>query len=108
MQVAGRTIALDKEGYLKHLEDWDQQVANALADTEGLALSDSHWELIHAIRGFYEEFGLSPAMRPLVGYVKRTLGPEKGNSMYLLKHFPDSPAKRLSKIAGLPRPENCL
>lgn len=101
-------IPTDKEGYLKQLSDWSPAVAEALANAEGISLNKSHWELIETIRQFYEEFGLSPAMRPLVKYVKQQLGADKGNSMYLLKHFPDSPAKRLSKIAGLPRPENCL
>ncbi|MCZ6459336.1 MAG: TusE/DsrC/DsvC family sulfur relay protein, partial [Gammaproteobacteria bacterium] len=36
------------------------------------------------------------------------LGAEKGTSIYLLKLFPGSPAKLLAKIAGLPRPTNCL
>jgi tRNA 2-thiouridine synthesizing protein E len=47
-------------------------------------------------------------MRPLVKYIGQRLGKEKGNSIYLLQLFPGSPAKLASKIAGLPRPENCL
>lgn len=108
LTVNGVVIATDKEGYLKQLEDWSEPVAEAIAAEEGIKLVDEHWELINAIRQFYQEFGLSPAMRPLVKFVKQQLGADKGNSLYLLKHFPDSPAKRLSKIAGLPRPENCL
>ena len=52
--------------------------------------------------------GLSPAMRPLAKYIKLHLGAEKANSIYLMQLFPQSPAKYLAKIAGLPRPENCL
>jgi tRNA 2-thiouridine synthesizing protein E len=47
-------------------------------------------------------------MRVLVKLVARELGREKGNSLYLLRLFPDSPAKLAAKIAGLPRPTNCL
>jgi len=47
-------------------------------------------------------------MRPLVKFVGQELGKDKGNSMYLLTLFPGSPAKLGSKIAGLPKPENCL
>jgi tRNA 2-thiouridine synthesizing protein E len=47
-------------------------------------------------------------MRILVKVVEVELGPEKGNSLYLLKLFPGSPARVASKIAGLPRPHNCI
>ena len=36
------------------------------------------------------------------------LGKEKSRSIYLMQLFPPSPARVASKIAGLPRPENCL
>lgn len=103
-----RQIETDTEGYLKHLADWDEAVAEQIANDEGIQLSAAHWELINLIRQFYSEFQLSPAMRPLIKYARQELGAEKASSQYFLNLFPDSPAKRLSKIAGLPRPENCL
>lgn len=106
--VAGRRIELDQDGYLIDLADWSEQVAATLADNEGLSLSAAHLEVIYALRQFHTEFQLSPAMRPLVTYIRRTLGQEKGNSIYLLSLFPGSPAKLASKIAGLPKPDNCL
>ena len=47
-------------------------------------------------------------MRPLVKAVAQALGPEKGRSVYLLRLFPDSPAKVAARLAGLPKPANCL
>ena len=47
-------------------------------------------------------------MRPLVKYCRLNLGADKGSSIYLMSLFPGSPAKLGSKIAGLPKPENCL
>jgi tRNA 2-thiouridine synthesizing protein E len=47
-------------------------------------------------------------MRILVKLVANELGPEKGNSLYLLQLFPGSPARVASRIAGLPRPANCI
>ena len=64
LQAEGRSIELDREGFLLDLNDWSEAVAEALAANEGL--------------------------------------------MYLLKLFPGSPAKLASKIAGLPKPDNCL
>ena len=104
----GRAIETDKDGYLKHLEDWNEDIALCLANQEAIILVDEHWEIIFLLKQFYQEFDISPAMRPLVKYVARTLGKEKGNSIYLMTLFPPSPAKVASKIAGLPKPTNCI
>lgn len=102
------TPLVDKQGFLVNLEDWDAEVASVIALNEGIALSQAHWEIINVLRSFYQEYTLSPAMRILVKTVKAELGPEKGNSLYLLNLFPGSPAMLASKIAGLPKPTNCL
>lgn len=101
-------IAVDKDGYLINLNDWDKEAANALAAQENILLTPAHWEIITLMQEFYREFEISPAMRALVKYTEKKLGPEKGRSVYLLRLFPPSPAKIASKIAGLPRPTNCL
>lgn len=106
--VAGRDIAADKEGYLRNLTDWSPEVAEAIAGAEGVELTPAHWEVLELLRDFYRQFEISPAMRPLVKYLEMHLGKEKARSIYLLQLFPGSPAKLASKIAGLPRPENCL
>lgn len=108
MTANALTIVTDAEGYLVNLADWNPQVAELIAQNEGLILTEAHWEIIELIRRFYAEFDLSPAMRPLVKYAALHLGSEKGKSIYLLSLFPGSPPKLAAKIAGLPRPANCL
>tara|TARA_R110000796_G_scaffold252568_1_gene387901 strand:- start:29863 stop:30201 length:339 start_codon:yes stop_codon:yes gene_type:complete len=108
MQVDDLTIALDQEGFLLDLDDWTEPVAQVLAEREGIELSTAHLEVIRALRQFYAQYQLSPAMRPLVKYIGQQLGADKGTSLYLLQLFPGSPAKLASKIAGLPKPDNCL
>ena len=98
----------DKDGFLCNLNDWSPAVASELAASDNITLSDAHWEIIYALRDFYAEFDLSPAMRPLTRYLKEKLGADKSASIYLLTLFPGSPAKVAARIAGLPRPENCL
>lgn len=98
----------DAEGFLCDLADWDVQVAEVIATEEGITLTDAHHEVIQALREFYAQFGLSPAMRPFTKYLKEKLGKEKATSIYLLQLFPGSPAKIAAKIAGLPKPDNCL
>lgn len=100
--------ALDQDGYLLNLSDWNTDVARTLACKENIELSDQHWEIIEAVQAFYREFEIAPASRALVRYIQQKLGPEKGRSIYLLKLFPPHPALIIAKIAGLPRPANCF
>ncbi|MGH8437228.1 MAG: TusE/DsrC/DsvC family sulfur relay protein [Pseudomonas sp.] len=106
--VNERSIALDKDGYLVELSDWSPAVAEALAIQEEMPLSAEHWEILQLLRAFYSEFQLSPATRPLIKYVALKLGPEKGNSLNLNRLFKGTPAKLAAKLAGLPKPTNCL
>ncbi|PCI76155.1 MAG: sulfurtransferase TusE [SAR86 cluster bacterium] len=108
IEINGREIALDKDGYLVQLADWDEDVATSLASEEQITLDPAHWEVINLLRVFYNRHQMSPANRALVNLVKRDLGPDKGKSIYLMKLFRGSPAKTASKISGLPKPENCL
>ena len=106
--VDGREIALDKDGFLVDLADWNEAVAEALAGREGLALEADHWEILRLLREFYAEFQLSPATRPLIKYTALKRGAEKGNSLHLNRLFKGTPAKLAAKLAGLPKPSNCL
>lgn len=103
-----RVIPRDPQGFLINLEDWNEEVAVSIASEEGIELNNDHWEVIWLLREFYAEYELSPANRILVKAVKEELGEAKGNSIYLMQLFPGSPAKLASKIAGLPKPLNCL
>ncbi len=100
--------AFDKEGFLRDLGEWSPEVAEQIALAEELVLSNSHWEVINLLREYYDLYDSSPAMRPLVKFCGLKLGAEKGRSIYLMSLFPGSPAKLGSKIAGLPKPDNCL
>ncbi len=100
--------AFDNEGFLRQLSDWNDEVALQIARAEALELTPAHWEILHLLRAYYLEYDSSPAMRPLVKYCAIKLGPDKGKSIYLMSLFPGSPAKIGSKIAGLPKPDNCL
>ncbi len=101
-------LALDKEGFLRNLNDWSETVAVELARAENISLSPDHWEIIRLLRVFYNRHQIAPANRALVSLVKKELGADKGRSVYLMRLFRGSPAKTASKIAGLPKPDNCL
>ena len=101
-------LELDNDGYLKELSAWNPKVAVVLAAAEEFDLTDAHWDVLSVLRDFHHETGVSQSMRPLVKLVRESLGEDKGTSIYLLGLFPGNPAKVAAKIAGLPRPTNCI
>ena len=98
----------DQEGFLRNINSWNKTLAGTIATGESITLTDAHWELIHCAQAYFQQFDISPEMRPFVKWVKQNLGADKGRSLYLLSLFPNSPAKLISKIAGLPKPPNCI
>ncbi len=99
----------NNEGFLEIAERWDPKVAEVIAGEDGINLSDNHWEIIRFLRDFYKQHEMSPpSNRLFVKAVKEAFGEEKGNSIYLMQLFPGTPAKTACRIAGLPRPTNCL
>ncbi|ROR34598.1 TusE/DsrC/DsvC family sulfur relay protein [Inmirania thermothiophila] len=107
-EIDGRRIETDAEGYLRNLSDWSESLAEALAEREGLKLTEAHWEVIRFLRQGYEETGTVPNVRQLQKSFAKTYGPEKGNSRYLYGLFPYGPAKQACRIAGLPKPTGCV
>lgn len=101
-------LHLDPEGHLLRLEDWSPEAAQWLATENGITLTQAHWEIIHTLRDFYQRYDLVPAMRPLTKAIKAQHGPDKARSIYLMQLFGESPARMAAKIAGLPKPDNCL
>lgn len=104
----GQEIATDADGYLKNSAEWNEALAETIADGEGINLTPEHWEVVRFVRSFYLEFNTSPAIRMLVKAMAKTFGEEKGNSRYLYRLFPKGPAKQATKIAGLPKPVKCI
>ncbi len=106
--VEDHEVALDPEGHLVDLDDWSPAIAEILAREEGITLTAAHWEVIEVLRAFYARYETAPAMRPLVKAVALALGADKGRSLHLMRLFPGSPARIGARLAGLPKPANCL
>ncbi len=108
LEVNGKTYETDEEGFLLNLNDWNEDVAKALAQGENIDMTESHWEVINFLRDYYNEYQIAPAVRVLTKAIGKKLGPEKGNSKYLYDLFPFGPGKQACKIAGLPKPTGCI
>ena len=108
LDVGGKSIETDEEGYLSNRDDWSQDVAEAIAKAENLDMSENHWEVVNFLREYYEEYQIAPAVRVLTKAIGKKLGKDKGNSKYLYELFPYGPGKQACKYAGLPKPTGCV
>ena len=61
IQVDGRDIQLNDEGYLVNFEDWDRSVAETLAAVDKLTLTECHWVAIDFMRDFYRQYEIPPS-----------------------------------------------
>ncbi len=102
LKVKELLFDLDEDGFIQQPEKWDQKVALALAETEGIhELNDKHWQLVNYLRDYYLKFGVAPMIRKVC----------KDNNMKLTEIyqlFPSGPAKGACKVAGLPKPTGCV
>lgn len=103
LDVNGKQLELNEEGFLTDPQQWDRQVAEALArDQECIEnLTPEHWAIIEFIRNHFLQTSLAPMVRSIC---KTTGLPLR--RIYEL--FPSGPAKGACKIAGLPKPDGCV
>jgi tRNA 2-thiouridine synthesizing protein E len=96
------SINVDEDGFIENPDQWNENVAVALASTEDqLILTDEHWKVINYLRDYFKQYGIAPMIRKLcneTGYDLRKI--------YEL--FPSGPAKGACKVAGLPKPTGCV
>ena len=108
IQINGKTIETTEEGFLLERGDWTPDVGMLLAASHGLELSEEHNEIIGVLHAYCDRGNEPPSMRQLTAEIKTKLTPEKAKGIYLMKLFGPSPAKMAARLAGLPRPKNCL
>ena len=109
LEINGKSIDLDDDGYLVDRTQWNEEVAKALAVTEDLPLTDKHWEIINFLRAYYEEFQIAPMIKILTKEIAKLHDIDKRDaSKALYELFPSGPAKQACKLAGLPKPTGCV
>lgn len=100
--MAGKEFEVDEDGFVQDPEQWNDTVAKALAEQEGIQeLTDEHWKVIRFLREYYLKFGVAPMIRKLT---RETGMPLK----HIYELFPTGPAKGACKLAGLPKPTGCV
>lgn len=107
LQVNGEAVEVSEAGWLEDCRVWNEEIAKAIAQAEGVALTDEHWDVIREARAYFEEYGLVAEQRIFMKLMKEKFGPDRATQQYLYQLFPHGPLKQGNKIAGLPRPKGC-
>ena len=102
-------LQLDAEGHLQDHNDWSPNVAQTLADTLEVTLTDEHLHILEQVRGFHAQFNHPPATRPLIKYLQKQLPDADISNQKLQRLFNTGlVARHVNRLAGLPKPPNCL
>jgi tRNA 2-thiouridine synthesizing protein E len=98
--IAGKTITVNEEGYLKDFNQWDEKVGEELAAEASISLTPRHWEVIKYLQN-EEKNQVALSIRRI-----GKSGVVDIKEFYQL--FPTAPLKTATKIAGIPKPASCI
>lgn len=103
-EVNGKTIETTEAGYLVDPNDWTEEVAQVIANEEGLGeLTEKHWDIINYLRDeYFNNNGHQPMERIIQKAMAEKWGEKKLSSKDLYTLFPRAPSKQGLKVAGLP------
>ncbi|ABB15309.1 MULTISPECIES: TusE/DsrC/DsvC family sulfur relay protein [Carboxydothermus] len=102
IEIDGLVLNVDEDGFIEDPSIWNEEIAKALAKTEGVTeLTEAHWKVVNYIRNYYLQYQIAPMIRKLCKDTGFSL-----KEIYEL--FPSGPAKGACKIAGLPKPTGCV
>ncbi len=104
LEIDGRTIAVDDEGYLLDSADWDHALYSMMAESDGIVLADDHWIAINFLRDFYQEYGIAPELYLMQRALCKREGDCRWDRQYLRQLFPLHGARDACRYAGLPKP----
>lgn len=95
------TVTFDKEGFLSDPKAWTRELGEAIAQRDGVTLTETHWKVILYMREQYLKEGQTPTVRNITKAGVVTM-----KEIYDL--FPGGPAKIPAKIGGVPKPKGCI
>lgn len=104
LEVDGRYIPLDEEGFMIHDGDWTPAVAEIMAAADGVQLGDDHWVVINFLHRYYRELGVAPELAILQRQLCKSETDCRWNRKYIAQLFSQDAAKQACRYAGLPKP----
>lgn len=99
-EFAGKMVEVNEEGYFTNPQQWDKEIAVAVAKEEGVELTEKHFAVLEYLRN-KNKAGDALTIRSI-----GKSGIVDIKDFYAL--FPGAPLKKASKIAGIPKPTGCI
>ena len=93
--------ARDGDGYLESKDDWSAEIGRAMAEEDGVELTDEKWEQIMKAREYYEEFQSVPPIRKFAKFLDK-------DQKEIFDLWMTGPMKPITKYGGLPKPTGCV
>ena len=101
VEIAGKAINVNEEGFLTQYDEWDEEIAKVLAGQIDIDMTDAHWKIVKFLREDFKTQGETATSRRV-----QTVGGVPVKDQFAL--FPKKPAKKMAYIAGLPKPKGCV
>ncbi|MCK6212525.1 TusE/DsrC/DsvC family sulfur relay protein [Georgenia sp. EYE_87] len=101
IEIGAKPVHVNDEGFLTEYDEWDEDIANVLAQQIGIEMTDAHWKVIRFLREDFRAQGETPTTRRV-----NTVGGIPVKEQFAL--FPKKPGRKMSYIAGLPKPHGCV
>ena len=108
LQVGGKTLEVDEEGFLLDPSQWDLTVAQTIAQQENLELTDARWMVVSFVREHFEERHTVPEARTVLKAIGEKLGKDKATRKFLHELFPYGYGQQACKIAGMRKPRKLM
>ncbi len=109
VNVALDDVALDQDGHLCDHTIWTPDIAQQLANTLDIVLDTERLAVLQQVRAFFVKFNHAPATRPLIKWLQKTLPDDDISNQKLQQLFNTGlVARHVNRLAGLPKPPNCL
>ena len=75
--ISQAEIETTVDGRLLNLDDWNRDVAQAMAEHDHIQLTDAHWDVINIMRDFYSKYNISPIKKLLKNCIREKLDDTK-------------------------------
>jgi len=99
-------MTVSPESFLNAPDDWNIEKAKETAKSDGVSLTDDHWDLIRALQEYYSKAEF-PNLRQITDALEEKFH-SRGGMKYLYQIIPGGPVTQGCRLAGLKIPAGAV
>ncbi|MGD2117027.1 MAG: TusE/DsrC/DsvC family sulfur relay protein [Chromatiales bacterium] len=104
----GQQVAVDEEGFLLNVDDWQREMVADIARSVGIEMTDRHWEVVDYIRDYFEANHAVPELRTFLKHLREKYDQQTATRKYVYSLFPYGFGQQACKIAGMRKPRKLM